>query len=180
MALELRNGPLYTYADTVGSTITPAAGSIFAPAAGGNGGSTRAARINGTLAGGTVWAGLGMDLLAPKALYNASKYSGVAFWARKATTASNGAVRVKVPDRNTDPTGGVCTSCFNDFGADVNLTTTWTRYVVPFTSMTQQAGWGAPRPAQIDKTGLVAVQFQLSAPGTSYDIWIDDVTFTCP
>jgi len=45
--------------------------------------------------------------------------------------------------------------------------------------MTQQAGWGAPRPAKIDPTGVVAVQFQVGTTGQLYDIWVDDVTFTC-
>jgi hypothetical protein len=179
-ALERRNGADYTYADTTGSTITPTAGSTFVPATPGNGTSTRAAHFNGMLSGATtVWAGMGMDFLAPKGLYNASKYTGISFFAKKGSTTANGAVRVKVPDRNTDPTGAICTSCSNDFGVDLTLTTTWTKYTVPFSTMTQQAGWGAPRPAKIDPTGVVAVQFQVGTTGQLYDIWVDDVTFTC-
>jgi hypothetical protein len=112
-------------------------------------------------------------------VYNASKYTGISFFAKKGSTTANGAVRVKVPDRNTDPTGGICTSCSNDFGVDLTLTTTWTKYTIPFSGMTQQAGWGAPRPAKIDPTGVVAVQFQVGTTGQVYDIWVDDVTFTC-
>ncbi len=178
--LDGRNGPLYTYADTAGSTITPAAGSTFAPATGGNGGSARAAHFSGTLAGGSsVFAGFGADFLAPKALYNGSKYTGISFFAKKGSSTAGSAVRVKVPDRNTDPTGGVCTSCFNDFGSDLTLTTTWTKFTIPFSSMIQLAGWGAPRPAHVDPTGILSVQFQVTAPGAAYDIWIDDLTFTC-
>jgi hypothetical protein len=45
--------------------VTPAAGSIFAPAAGGNGGSARAAHFSGTLsAAASVWGGFGADFLA--------------------------------------------------------------------------------------------------------------------
>jgi hypothetical protein len=33
--------------------------------------------------------------------------------------------------------------------------------------------------AHLDPTGIVAVQFQVTAAGASYDIWVDDVTFTC-
>jgi hypothetical protein len=177
---EGRNGADYTYADTTGSTITPTAGSTFVPGTPGNGTSTRAAHFNGTLSGATtVWAGMGMDFLAPKGVYNASKYTGISFFAKKGSTTTNGAVRVKVPDRNTDPTGAICTSCSNDFGVDLTLTTTWTKYTIPFSGMTQQAGWGAPRPAEIDPTGVVAVQFQVGITGQVYDIWVDDVTFTC-
>jgi outer membrane protein assembly factor BamB len=179
-ALEGRNGADYTYADITGSTITPTAGSTFVPVTPGNGTSTRAAHFNGMLSGATtVWAGMGMDLLAPKGLYNASKYTGISFFAKKGSTTANGAVRVKIPDRNTDPTGAICTSCSNDFGVDLTLTTAWTKYTIPFSTMAQQAGWGAPRPAKIDPTGVVAVQFQVGATGQLYDIWVDDVTFTC-
>jgi hypothetical protein len=122
---------------------------------------------------------MGMDFLAPKGLYNASKYTGISFYAKKGSSTASSAVRVKVPDRNTDPTGNICTSCSNDFGVDLTLTTTWTKYTIPFSSMTQQAGWGAPRPTKIDPTGVVAVQFQVTTPGAVYDIWVDDVTFTC-
>ncbi|HVV53637.1 MAG TPA: hypothetical protein VHO06_28535 [Polyangia bacterium] len=178
--LEGRDGPDYTYADTTGTTITPAAGSTFVSATPGNAGSTRAAHFNGKLStAATVWAGFGMDFLAPKGLYNASKYAGISFYAKLGSSTASSAVRVKLPDRNTDPTGGVCTQCSNDFGADLTLTTTWTKYTILFANMTQQAGWGAPRPAAIDPTGVVAVQFQVTAPGATYDIWVDDVTFTC-
>jgi hypothetical protein len=178
--LDGRTGPLYTYVDTIGSTVSPGAGSIFAPAAGGNGTSARAAHVSGHLAGsGTVWAGMGMDLLTPKALYNGAKYTGISFFAKKGSSAASGALRVKVPDRDTDPTGAICTVCSNDFGSDITLNTAWTKYTIPFSAMTQQAGWGAPRPAAIDPTGLVAVQFQVTAAGATYDIWIDDVTFNC-
>jgi hypothetical protein len=178
--LDGRNGPLYTYADTTGSTITPAAGAIFAPTAPGDVTPKFAAHVSGKLStAATVWAGFGMDFLTPKALYNASKYTGISFYAKKGSSTASSAVRVKVPDRNTDPTGGVCTSCSNDFGSDLTLTTTWTKFTLPFTSLTQQAGWGAPRPAHLDPTGVVAVQFQVTAAGANYDIWLDDVTFTC-
>ncbi len=69
--LDGRTGPLYTYKDTVGSTITPAAGATFTPTAPGDVTPAFAAHISGTLANTTtVWAGFGMDFLTPKALYN--------------------------------------------------------------------------------------------------------------
>jgi endoglucanase len=179
-ALEGRTGQLYTYADTIGTTVTPAAGSIFPPATGGNAGSARAAHFSGTIAAGSAaYAGFGADMLTPKALYSASKYTGISFFAKKGSAAASGAVRVKVPDRNTDPIGGICTSCFNDFGVDLALTTTWTKYTIPFGTMTQLPGWGAPNPAHVDPTGIAAVQFQVTAAGAAYDVWIDDLTFNC-
>ncbi len=178
--LEGRTGALYTYVDTTGSTISPGAGSTFIPALGGNAGSARAAHFSGHLSSAsTVWGGFGADFLSPKAVYNASKYTGITFWAKKGSSTANSGVRVKVPDRNTDAVGGICTSCSNDFGTDLTLSTTWTKFTIPFSSMTQQAGWGAPRPAHIDATGVVAVQFQVTTPGINYDTWVDDLSFIC-
>jgi endoglucanase len=84
---------------------------------------------------------------------------------------------LKVPDANTDPEGRVCTECFNDFGADVELTEDWQQYVVPFDYMKQMPGWGAPRPAQVDSTRLYSLQFQVNELGANFDIFIDDVSF---
>jgi len=179
-ALEGRSGGLYTYVDTTGSTISPATGTVFLPALGGNAGSARAAHFTGHLSGAsTVWAGFGADFLTPKALYNASKYKSITFWAKKGVSTALSNVRVKVPDRNTDSVGGICTACSNDFGTDVTLATAWTKYTLPFSAMTQLAGWGAPRPQHLDPTGIVAVQFQVTSANANYDIWVDDLSFDC-
>jgi hypothetical protein len=178
--LESRNGPLYTIRDNLGTTITPAVGTTFVPATGGNGGSARAAHITGQIANTSpVWAGFALDFLAPQALYNASKYTGITFFAKKGTSTAASAMRIKVPDRNTDPVGHVCTTCNNDFGNDLTLTTSWQQFTVRFSTMTQQAGWGAPRPAHIDPTGLLGLKFQLETKGAAFDVWIDDVQFIC-
>jgi len=178
--LEGRSGGLYTYVDTTGSTISPATGTAFVPALGGNAGSARAAHFTGHLSGAsTVWAGFGADFLTPKALYNASKYKSITFWAKKGVSTALSNVRVKVPDRNTDSVGGICTACSNDFGTDVTLATAWTKYTLPFSAMTQLAGWGAPRPQHLDPTGIVAVQFQVTSANANYDIWVDDLSFDC-
>ena len=70
---------------------------------------------------------MGMNFIDPKGQYDASKYAGIPFWAKKGPD-STGKVRLKVPDVNTDPDGGVCTECFNDFGADIVLTNDWKLY----------------------------------------------------
>jgi endoglucanase len=149
-------------------------------APGGSNGSGFAARMTGKVGTGqTVFAGLGLNFFDPKRQYDASAYKGIAFWAKKA--AGTGKVRLKVPDVNTEPDGQKCSECFNDFGADLELTLQWTRYVIPFSSMGQLSGWGSPRPSAIDTKTLYGVQWQVNTPGASYDIWIDDVEFTgCP
>ena len=90
-------------------------------------------------------------------------------------------VRFKIPDANTDPDAKVCTECFNDFGIGIELTEEWTRYEVPFTELKQEGGWGNPRPPGVDATKLMALQWQVAAAGSAFDIWIDDVSFIgCP
>jgi endoglucanase len=176
-----RAGYWYTFADKAGTTITPSAGGTYSMSRGGANGSSLAARASGKVGGGqVVYGGVGFNFIDPKGSYNASAYKGISFWA-KVGEGSATKVRLKVPDVNTDKDGKVCTDCFNDFGMDLDLTTTWTKYTVPFSAMTQMAGWGAPHPGSIDTTKLYGVQWQVNAPGATYDLWVDDIAFTgCP
>ncbi|TKC92085.1 hypothetical protein [Polyangium fumosum] len=179
-----RGGYWYTFADQAGSTITPQAGALggtFSMSPGGANGSQSAARMNGKIGGsGTVFAGMGFNFVDPKAPADISQYKGISFWAKRGENSA-GAVRVKLPDVNTDPEGKVCTECFNDFGMDIQLTTTWTQYFVLFGAAQQQAGWGQPRPGAPERAKMFGVQWQVNTPGADYDIYIDDVQFTgCP
>jgi endoglucanase len=177
-----RGGYWYTFVDKAGSTVTPMAGEqggTFAMTDGGANGSHFAANFKGKIGNAAiVFGGMGMNFIDPKGQYDSSKYIGLAFYAKRGEN-STGRVRLKVPDVSTDPEGGICSECFNDFGADLNLTTEWRRYVFPFRKMTQLAGWGAPRKAHIDPSKLYGVQFQVNVPGSNYDIWVDDLQFVC-
>ncbi len=176
-----RAGYWYSYADKAGTETTPAPGAKFAMASGGASGSGHAARLTGKIATGeVVFAGMGFGFTDPKGPYDASGFTGITFWAKVDGDGAT-AVRLKVPDVNTDPAGGVCTSCFNDFGADLTLTSTWTKYTVPFGTMKQLEGWGAPHPASVQPKKLYGLQWQVSAPGAKVDVWVDDIQFTgCP
>jgi endoglucanase len=177
-----RKGYWYTFVDKAGSTLSPPAGTKFLMSAGGARGSARAARMIGKVssAGDPLFAGMGFSLTDPKGPYDATEYSGVSFYA-KVGPGSTKAVRLKVPDINTDPAGKKCTECFNDFGADLTLTEQWQKYTIPFATMKQMEGWGSPQPSTIDKSKLYGLQWQVAAQGASYDVWIDDVQFTgCP
>jgi endoglucanase len=174
-----RSGYWYTFLDKAGSTVTPATGGTFTMSAGGASGSAHAAHASGKIGGGAVvFGGMGFNFIDPKGSYDASAYKGFSFWA-KATAPVK--VRVKVPDADTDPDGKVCTECFNDFGTDIELTTTWTKYTLPFNSLTQLQGWGAPHPPGVNPARLFGIQWQVNTPGASYDVWVDDIAFTgCP
>jgi len=140
-----------------------------------------ALHIGGQIANANlVYAALGMNLTDPKGPYDASKYKGISFFAKKGA-GSTGKVRVKIPDKNTDPDGGVCGACANDFGFALTLSEEWQKYIVPFSALRQESGWGNPRPRSVASEAIYAIQFQVNDKGRPFDIWIDDLAFTgCP
>jgi len=175
---EGRGGYWYTYVDEMGSTVNPPAGSVggqFTMSEGGAENSQFAARINGTLAsGGVIFGAMGVNFTDPKDVYDASKYGGISFWAKRGA-GSVDTVRVKMPDINTDPEGENCSKCFDDFGADITLTESWKKYVIPFSRLKQQ-GWGDKK-RLVEKSQVFGLQWQAQVPGGSYDIWVDDIRF---
>lgn len=169
-----RGGFWYLEADEDGTTIEP--DGELEPADGGALGSHKAAHISGrTSSGNNVWAGMGLNLANPKQPYDASKYRAIAFYARRGKTGTSRVI-VRVPDANTDPEGGICKDCWNDFAATVELTEHYRKYVLPFDELHQEPGWGEPR-AELDARKLFGVKWQLKSPSTNYDIWVDDVRF---
>lgn len=179
MVQEGRSGYWYTYVDDAGSTIEPTAGAqggTFTMTKGGANGSEYAAHMQGQIKeGGTVYGGMGFSLTDPKSDYDASKFGGVAFYAKHG--AGTNKIRVKIPDVSTDPEGGVCKQCFNDFGASLELTEAWTQYVLPFAEVKQDPGWGAPRVPTITPAKIYGLQWQVNVRGAPFDVWVDDVAF---
>ena len=167
-----RGGYWFTYKDSAGSTVAPEG--QFAPASGGANGSKSAAHMSGkTGSGGTVYVGMGFNLADPMAPYDLSKAKAVCFSAK-----GKGSARVKLPDLNTIPEGGVCKSCYNDFGADFALTDDWKEHCFEFSALKQQSGWGEPKPAPaLDH--VYQMQWQISSPGIDYDLWVDEIKLKC-
>jgi hypothetical protein len=176
-----RGGYWYTFRDKKGTVIEPTAGEdggTFAMSPGGHG-SQFAARFHGKVGtGAPLFAGMGMNFIDPKAPYDASKYAGIAFYARR-DEKSVPKVRLKIPDANTDPDGGVCSECFNDFGGDLVLTPEWKLYVYPWNTAKQMPGWGNPRKPHITAAKVFGIQFQVNVPSANYDIYVDDLKFIC-
>jgi len=176
-----RGGYWYTFLDKEGSTVTPmpgAQGGTFAMEAGGANGTKMAAHMTGSVASAEiVYAGMGMNFVDPKGQYDSSAYKGISFWAKKGPRSTN-KVRLKVPDKSTDPDGKICTECFNDFGADLTLTDDWQQFTLPFTAMKQIKTWGSPHPDGIDPATVYGIQFQVNDKGQKFDIWIDELQFT--
>jgi hypothetical protein len=174
-----RGGYWYSYVDSAGSTITPPAGApfIMSPVSEPNVAGFAARFLGNMSTAQIIYAGIGFTLTQPKGAYDASRYTGVSFWA-KASVGSTKNVRFKIPDVSTDPDGKVCTGCYNDFGTDLVLTESWNQYVIRFSDLTQLSGWGAPHVPRITQAALYAMQWQISSPGTGYDIALRNLSFT--
>ena len=170
---EGRGGYWFTSVDAAGSSIVPAG--TFVMSAPGHAGSARAARMHGTMAtaNDSVYAAMGFGFADPRGGYDASRYSGVSFWAKGPAH-----VRFEIPDAYTDPGGGNCKDCYNDFGIELQFTSEWQRYTIPFEWLAQKPGWGDPR-STLTKSEIFALEWQFSTPGRDFDVWIDDVAFVC-
>ncbi|MBN2801690.1 MAG: hypothetical protein JXR91_01215 [Deltaproteobacteria bacterium] len=179
--VEGRGEYIYTYADALGTSIEFPSGDDFRPYPGGVGASKFIARFRGYTAksGGDIFAGIGFGLASGGAgtPYDASKYTGVSFIAKRGSTDSAAVVRLNIADVNTDPEGKVCTECYNHFGTPIKLADQWTRYVIFFDELEQRAGWGNPRPASVDTSGLLGMSWQYAIPNSKFDLEIDDIRF---
>jgi endoglucanase len=178
---EDRGGYWYTYSDKAGSTVWPEEGDkggVFTMSEGGNG-SKYAVNFHGKLAAASVvYSGMGLNFRDPKEAYDASKYAGITFFARR-SPASAGKLIVKMPDGTTDPDGAVCSACYNDFGAEINVGVQWTRFVLPFRDLAQEGSWGAPRRPHVDPSKLYALHWEAKTSGADFDFWVDDIAFVC-
>ena len=160
------------------SKMFPDPNTGFVPSATGDACRKYAAYVYGTgyvIWGSDFWFGLGSP-------YNASKYTGITFWA-KVDPGTSSVVRFAFPDKDTQPDGNICqtgissgsTACYVHYGQRVTLSTTWTKYTLSFGSLSQE-GWGHAGTA-FDPASLYEVLFQIPVNAT-FGVWIDDVAFT--
>lgn len=162
----------HSYKDDEGTTLSPEG--PFAPTRGGAGGSKYAAHIHGQAAAANrTWAGIVVQLTQPGEFYDLSRWTGVCFKAK-----GTGGARLSVPDVNTVPEGGVCKWCYNSFGAELALTEEWQEHCFKFDALTQTCCWGEPH-AALSTQKAFAFKFGTGAPGTRYDLWVDDIRLSC-
>jgi hypothetical protein len=204
-SVEGRMGGWYLYGDTAGTFTPPKVEGTPPPADTTMGSSCSpngSFHVKGT--GFSMWgAGVGTNFVMPtgttKNVYDASKYSGVIFYAKASAPVAH--VQVKFLDQNTDPDAvpqkckltmnGDIMNCspylvkFDESGVG-SITTDWKQYKVAFADTAQdQYNTGyIPTPAAVDKAHLTSLQIQVNAnfattPATAndFDLWIDDVYF---
>jgi hypothetical protein len=104
------------------------------------------------------------------ALYDASRYTGVRFWARSGDGLQHQA-RVALSSRETST---FCITCGDHFGSDFSYSGQWREVHLPFVDM-EQDGWGQVRPA-LKPAELLAVQI-LFVDGQEFDLFVDDIGF---
>lgn len=169
-----RGGYWYMAADSAGSTIGP---EELKPEADGKDGNLVMHVYGHTVAGDptTAWGvQLGGNFTQGDG-YDASKYAGIRFRAKRGADATP-SVRFKISDVNTEPAGGNCSQCYNHFGQDLSLNSEWTQYEFFFGSMQQRPYWGDPRPASITPKEIYGLNFSVES-GAKFDFAIDDLEF---
>jgi endoglucanase len=120
-------------------------------------------------------AAIGVNFLESGGFYDASKYAGVAFRIRASHVSTS--VRVKLPDVNTHPDGGVCkTGCWNAFGKELSVGPEWQNVVITWSELAQQPDWGAPRPPAITVGKIKNIEWAVNQ-GVEFDIVVDDIQF---
>jgi hypothetical protein len=186
-----RDGSWFLYNDKTATGVqTPAKTANTPLAAEAMGACGSAFAFHTTATGYTGFgAGAGVDFApktvagGPTVVYDGAAYTGVALTAKAATPIL---LRLSVSDANTDKEGialgGTCVDttdrtnpnrCGDYFGANLNVTTEWQTFNVPFAMMGQN-GWGMPVPTGVDKTKLFSLRLQAKG---DFDLWIDNVTF---
>lgn len=186
-----RNGFWYTYANGTYEKLEPPPGEEFVPPPHPEGvpgppGIESEYALQLVVAGVPLKAGNGaavaFNFLEPKAPYDASRYVGIAFWARASSEAT---VSVKIVTRKTDEDGGFCTQCFDHFFKEVTVGTSWQLHQGFWDDRDEfvQEGWGTDA-SPFEESELMGVQFFVPAneidDDPEFELWLDDISFVEP
>jgi hypothetical protein len=176
MKVAGREGYWWKHADPNGSKFSPDELTLEDAGAGSTGKALHAAGQTAST-DGAYGVRVGVNFTAG-GLYDASTYVGISFKAKVDANATK-SLRFEIGDVNTHKDAGVCVDCWNHFGKDLQLTTEWKEYVILFADVTQQAGWGKPRPPSVSPDKLYAIDWSIG-PGAIFGLWLDDVQLlTC-
>jgi Leucine-rich repeat (LRR) protein len=174
---EGREGVWYVFNDDMGSQqpakTSPGEPIETAAIPGGRQESREAVHTEG--AGFSSWgSGIGFDLNfdgTTYRLYDATRYVGIAFWARGLPGES---VTFRVSSESTTAAayGGTCApQCGGPFGVALALGPNWINYQVTFAEL-DASSQGLP--VEVDRLTNVQFKSPLTQP---FDFWIDDVRF---
>lgn len=199
-----RSGSWFSFNDGTG-TQSPMMGTQIFPMTDldpPRGASRKAVHTSGS--GFTTWgAGVGFEL-ASTAPYDASRYAGIAFWARGAAGVTQ-SVRINVTDRNTSQFGSVCDldcqadvgatennestdkicmpdrgPCHDYFGVDFGATLSgeWQLFRYSWAELSAR-NWSHKNLPAIVTSEVYGMRIQADSPD-SFDFWLDDIGFICP
>ena len=164
-----RQGSWFAFDDGSGGTRTEP---HIEPA--NRGASQHAMCISGS--GFTSWGGgIALDLNnagGTRALYDASAYTGIGFWARGLPVQ----FRAMVVDEYSDPAPGLCSGCYDHFQVPFTPSSEWQHYAFSWKQLMQQ-GFGDMEP-NVCASNVFALQFQWPGGGAPFELCLDDVAFT--
>jgi hypothetical protein len=123
---------------------------------------------------------------------DASSYAGIQFWVYNAIGAPS-TVQVQIPDKESDPNGGVCgtaadgstvDACSSVY-IDLLVAPGWSFQQLPFRYFESAQGYGYPQPLGGDMTTAIGVNFQVNQPnapeagegGVAFDFCVADIAF---
>lgn len=164
-----------------GGTQTPASNVVpyMSGISGGRSGSLFALHSTAATCSGGALVGLDLNNKSARLVYDASKYSGVHFWAKVASSSPTG-VKFAMPDTHTDPMGGQCDKvtdagqCYDHFATSFVFTTEWKEYTAMFVDLSQ-VGWGNNKVDSLDVKNVYGIELSWITP--AMDLWIDDIVF---
>ncbi len=147
--------------------------------------SSYAARITGMLGPACgppyttcPFAGMGFSFLDAGGPHDLSAFTGIRF--SMIVPAMDAVLRFTMSTLGTTPVsqGGTCTAnCSNDYGNSFlpSSAGVWFQNALPFSGMTQEAGWGYVPVEGFALTDVLGVRWQYTAGQYSYDLSVDDV-----
>jgi len=177
---NLLGGYWYNYADSL-SVINPPKGSAFTMASGGAQTPLYSARIYGNIAAQPSpdvfpSAGLGVNLYADSGspVYHeedVNGFTGLRFYVKGDGTQYT----LRLPYINV--TDGSTLTGYNDYKYIFTAPAAWTLMEIPFSSFTQESGWGTQYPLSTVLAHVKAVQWQVLEYGRAFDLYVDDAGF---
>ncbi|MBN2753473.1 MAG: CIA30 family protein [Candidatus Goldbacteria bacterium] len=177
---NMLGGYWYDYADAL-STINPPKASVFTMTSGGADTPLYSARIYGSVAAQPspdVYpsAGLGVNLYADSGapVYHeedVNGFTGIRFYVK----GDGMQYTIRLPYiSNLD---GSTLTGYNDYKYTFAAPADWTLLEIPFSSFTQDTGWGTQYPRSTVLAHVSAVQWQVLGYDRAFDLYIDDVEF---